>query len=55
MSVGELSCYVYAVTKIHRKIQEENIFISCQALMYAGRGVDAVHFLPESQYPGRYR
>ena len=38
-----------------RRIQEENISISRQALMYAREGMVTVHFLPESQYPGRYR
>ena len=35
-----------------RRLQEENIFISCQAIMYAGKSVVTVHFLPESQYSG---
>ena len=36
---------------------KENISISIrhQILTYAGRGMVAVHFLPELQYPGRYR
>ena len=34
---------------------KENISIRCQTLTYAGRGMVAVHFLPELQYPGRYR
>ena len=34
---------------------EENISIRRQTLTYAGRGMVAVHFLPELQYPGRYR
>ena len=34
---------------------KENISIRCQTLTYAGRGIVAVHFLPELQYPGRYR
>ena len=34
---------------------EENISIRCQTLTYAGRRMVAVHFLPELQYPGRYR
>ena len=33
----------------------ENISIRRQTLTYAGRGMVAVHFLPELQYPGRYR
>ena len=47
---------LHALTEIHRILQiEENISISRQTLTYAGRGMVAVHFLPESQYPGRYR
>ena len=47
---------LHALTKIRRILQiEENISISFQTLTYAGRGMVAVHFLPESQYPGRYR
>ena len=47
---------LHALTEICRILQiEENISINCQTLTYAGRGVVAVHFLPESQYPGRYR
>ena len=34
---------------------EENISIRRQTLTYAGRGMVAVHFPPELQYPGRYR
>ena len=34
---------------------KENISIRHQTLTYAGRGMVAVHFLPELQYPGRYR
>ena len=34
---------------------KENISIRHKALTYAGRGMVAVHFLPELQYPGRYR
>ena len=40
-------------------ITEENISVSHQTLAYVGRGMVtkmiAVHFLPESQYPGKYR
>ena len=47
---------LHALTEIHRILQiEENISISCQTLTCAGRGMVAVHFFPESQYPGRYR
>ena len=47
---------LHALTEIHRILQiEENIFISRQTLTYTGRGIVAVHFLPESQYPGMYR
>ena len=43
---------LHALTEIRRILQmEENISISHQTLIYAGRGVVAVHFLPESQYP----
>ena len=42
---------LYALTEIRRILQiEENISISRQALTYTGRGMVAVHFLPESQY-----
>ena len=35
---------------------EENVCISGRQIStYAGRGMVAVHFLPEFQYPGRYR
>ena len=34
---------------------KENISIRCQTLTYTGKGMVAVHFLPELQYPGRYR
>ena len=34
---------------------KENISIRRQTLTYAGRGMVIVHFLPELQYPGRYR
>ena len=34
---------------------KENISIRHQTLTYAGTGMVAVHFLPELQYPGRYR
>ena len=34
---------------------KENNSIRYQALTYAGRDMVAVHFLPELQYPGRYR
>ena len=34
---------------------KENISIRCQTLTYAGRGMVAVHFLPELQYPGKYK
>ena len=45
-----------ALTEICKILQiEENMSISRQILTYAGRGMVAVRFLPESQYPGRYR
>ena len=34
---------------------KEYTSITRQILTYAGRGMVAVHFLPEFQYPGRYR
>ena len=46
---------LHAVTEIHKRLQEDNISIGCQPLMYAGGGMVTVHFLPELQYPGRYR
>ena len=47
---------LHVLTEIRRILQiEENISISHQILTYAGRGMVAVHFLPKSQYPGRYR
>ena len=47
---------LHALNEICRILQiEENISISHQTLTYAGRGMVAVHFLPESQYSGRYR
>ena len=42
---------LYAVTEIHRRLQEENISISHQALMHAGRAW-SLYIFPESQYPG---
>ena len=46
---------LHVLTGIRRILQiEENISISRQTLTYAGRGMVAVHFIPESQYPGRY-
>ena len=47
---------LHALAEIHSILQiEENISIRRQTLTYAGRGMVAVHFLPELQYPGRYR
>ena len=47
---------LHALTEIYEILQiEENISISRQTLTYVGRGMVAVHFLPESQYLGRYR
>ena len=52
----ELRTMLHALTDIHKILQiEENISISHQTLTYAGRGVVTVHFLPESQYPGKHR
>ena len=47
---------LHALTEICRILQiEESISVSRQTLTYVGRGVVAVHFFPELQYPGRYR
>ena len=47
---------LHALTEICKILHiEENISISHQTLTYTARGMVAVHFLPESQYPGRYR
>ena len=46
---------LHALTEKCRILQiEENISISRQTLTYTGRGMVAVHFLPEL-YPGRYK
>ena len=42
---------LHALTEIHKVLQiEENISISHQTLRYTGKGMVAVHFLPESQF-----
>ena len=47
---------LHALAEIRSILQiKENISIRHQTLTYAGRGMVAVHFLPELQYPGRYR
>ena len=47
---------LYALTEICEILQiEESTSISRQTLTYVGRRMVTVHFLPESQYPGRYR
>ena len=47
---------LHALTEIRKILQiKENISISRQTSTYTGRGMVTVHFLPESQYPGRYR
>ena len=47
---------LHAPAEIHSILQiKENISIRRQTLTYAGRGMVAVHLLPELQYPGRYR
>ena len=47
---------LHALAEICSILQiEENISIRRQILTYAGRGMVAVHFLQELQYPGRYR
>ena len=47
----------HVLTEIHRILQIEENFsmISHQTLTYAGKGMVAVHFLPELQYPGKYK
>ena len=40
---------LHAITEIRQRLQG-NISISFETLIYAGRGVVVVHFLPESQY-----
>ena len=47
---------LHAPAEIRSILQiKENISIRRQTLTYAGRGMVTVHFLPELQYPGRYR
>ena len=47
---------IHAPAEIRGILQiKENISIRGHTLTYAGRGKIAVHFLPELQYPGRYR
>ena len=47
---------LHAPAEIRSILQiKENISIRRQTLTYAGRGMIAVYFLPELQYPGRYR
>ena len=47
---------LHVPVEIHSILQiKENISIRRQLLTYAGKGMVAVHFLPELQYPGRYR
>ena len=47
---------LHALTEIREILRiEESISISRQTLTYVGRGMVAVHFLPELQYPVRYR
>ena len=47
---------LHAPAEIRSILQiKENISIRRQTLTYAGRGMVAVHSLPELQYPGRYR
>ena len=53
MNVRELSHHMQLLRFV--KLQEENISVSHQALTYAKRGMVAVHFLSESQYPGKHR
>ena len=47
---------LHALTEIRRILRiEETISIGRQTLTYAGRGMVTIHFLPESQYPGKYK
>ena len=47
---------LHALAGIRSMLQiKENISIRRQTLAYAGRGMVAVYFFPELQYPGRYR
>ena len=49
-NVGELSFYMQPW-----RLQEENISINCEALMYRERGMGAAYFFPESQHLGKCR
>ena len=47
---------LHVLAEIRSILQIEKDFSSRrQTLTYAGRDMVAVHFLPELQYPGRYR
>ena len=47
---------LHALAEIRSILQiKENISIRRQTLTYTGKGMVAVHFLPELQYPRRYR
>ena len=47
---------LHAPAEIHSILQiKENLSNRRQTLTYAERGMVAIHFLPELQYPGRYR
>ena len=45
-----------ALAEIRSILQiQKHFYYRRQTLTYAGRGMVAVHFLPELQYPGRYK
>ena len=47
---------LHAPAEIRSMLQiKENISIRRETSTYAGRGMVIVHFLPELQYPGKYR
>ena len=52
MNVRELSHYIQLATEITRR---KHLYQLSSILTYVGTGVVTVHFLPESQYPGKYR
>ena len=59
MCAGELLHQIQKATplntEIYKRLLEENISISYQALTCARKGMVTVLLLPVSQYPGRYR
>ena len=50
MNVGEVSHYMWIL-----RFKKKTFSISCQALVYAVRGIATIHFLPVSQYARKYR